>query len=236
MKIGLASYKFINNDISFNISQMEKAIIECHNNVDLLCFGETFLQGFDCLNWDYENDKKIAVSQNSPVIKRIKDLSIKYNIDLAFGYIEKEKDILYSSFVVIVKGKITFNYRRITQNWKEYSKTDYHYQEGKHVSSLVYHGKRITIGLCGDLWLMPEKFKTDNLVIWPIYVNFTLNEWLIEENKYALQANLVSKNVLMVNSISDNPNSLGGSFYFKNGKIEQKLDFGKEAVLIIEIN
>lgn len=24
--------------------------------VGLLCFGETFLQGFDALSWEYEND------------------------------------------------------------------------------------------------------------------------------------------------------------------------------------
>ena len=58
MKIGLAQYKFINNDISFNLSQLKRAASQYSGKVDLLCFGESFLQGFDSLSWDYENDKK----------------------------------------------------------------------------------------------------------------------------------------------------------------------------------
>ena len=42
MILGVVSYKFINNDIKFNINQIEKAI-EQSKNVDMLCFGETFL-------------------------------------------------------------------------------------------------------------------------------------------------------------------------------------------------
>lgn len=60
MYIGLAEYKFINNDIEFNISQIEKAL-QSSNNIDMLCFGETFLQGFDSFNWNYELDKEIAI-------------------------------------------------------------------------------------------------------------------------------------------------------------------------------
>ena len=44
MRFGLASYEFRNNDISFNLSQIEKAIKEAkEKDVQLLCFGETFL-------------------------------------------------------------------------------------------------------------------------------------------------------------------------------------------------
>lgn len=49
VKFGLASYKFINNDIEFNISQIEKAI-KVSNDIDMLCFREAFLQGFDAFN------------------------------------------------------------------------------------------------------------------------------------------------------------------------------------------
>ena len=43
--------------IAFNISQIEKALSAAQGRVDLLCFGEAFLQGFDSLSWDYETDK-----------------------------------------------------------------------------------------------------------------------------------------------------------------------------------
>ncbi|MDY4787821.1 MAG: carbon-nitrogen hydrolase family protein [Bacilli bacterium] len=234
MIIGLASYKFINNDIQYNISQIEKAINECNGKIDLLCFGETFLQGFDSLTWEYEKDKEIAVSKDSITIQIIKNLSIKYNIDIAFGYIEIEDEKLYSSYAVIVKGELVANYRRITKNWKEYSITDEHYQEGKQITTFEYKNQNLSIALCGDLWICPEKFKTNNLLLWPIYVNFTIDEWKIEEQKYAKQAQKVSNNVFMVNSLSEEPTSYGGSFYFKNGRIEQKLDYEIEKVLLVE--
>ena len=46
MKIGLVSYEFKNGEIEYNIEKIEKAIISANGKADLLCFGETFLQGF----------------------------------------------------------------------------------------------------------------------------------------------------------------------------------------------
>ena len=53
MILGLVSYKFINNDTEFNISQIEKAIKQSRD-IDILCFGEAFLQGFDVFNWNID--------------------------------------------------------------------------------------------------------------------------------------------------------------------------------------
>ena len=54
---------------------------------------------------------------------------------------------------------------------------------------------------------------------------------------YAQQANLISKNVLMVNSICKDEIcvSHGGAFYLKNGEIMDKTKFDNEQVLVIEI-
>lgn len=234
MIIGLASYKFINNDIEFNIGQIEKAV-KSSTNSDLLCFGEAFLQGFDAFNWSYENDKNIAVSQNSTIMKKLEKMSKDYKIDLAFGYLEIDDDELYSSYAIIVDGKITYNYRRITIGWKDFSKTDYHYKEGKDVLKFDYKGHRITIALCGDLWECPERFKNDDLLIWPIYVNYTIDEWEKEEIEYAKQALIACNNTLMINSLSENPDCHGGCFYFKSGKIIKKLDFNIEGILSINL-
>ncbi|MBQ9580267.1 MAG: carbon-nitrogen hydrolase family protein, partial [Lachnospiraceae bacterium] len=57
LRIALAAYKFINNDIEHNMGKIEKALKEVSGKVDLVCFGETFLQGFDSLNWNYGHDK-----------------------------------------------------------------------------------------------------------------------------------------------------------------------------------
>lgn len=68
-----------------------------------------------------------------------------------------------------------------------------------------------------------------------MYVNFSLDEWKDYEQEYAEQALLACNNTLMINSLSDIPKSLGGSFYFKEGKIVNRTAFGKECILKIEI-
>ena len=236
IKVGLVSYKFINNNIKFNISQIKKAITLSKGSVDMLCFGETFLQGFDSLNWHYENDKDIAITQLSETMELLKALSLENKIDFLFGYIERDGGYLYSSCAVIVNGEIMHNYRRITKNWKEYKITDEHYKEGDTVKSFFYKGKEITLTLCGDLWIYPEKFRTKGIVIWPVYVNFSIDEWQTQQYEYAKQSLLASTDVLMINSISENPDSHGGAFYFKNGTIKQKLDFRQEGILIVELS
>lgn len=234
MKIGLASYKFINNDIEFNIIQIEKAL-QSAENIDILCFGEAFLQGFDAFNWNYDNDKNIAISKDSNIMKKLEQMSKDYNIDLAFGYLEIDNEDLYSSYAIIIDGKLTYNYRRITIGWKEYWLTDHHYKEGNEVLTFNYKDHNITIALCGDMWDCPEKFKSNDLLIWPVYVNFTIEEWKDEEIEYAKQALLACSNTLMINSLSENPNCYGGCFHFKDGEIKNKLDYNIETILTIEI-
>lgn len=237
MKIGLVSYEFNNGEIEYNIKKIEKAIISANGKADLLCFGETFLQGFDSLSWNYEIDKNIAITKDSFIMDKLKNLSEKYNIDLGVGYIEREREQIYSSFVVIEKGKIIYNYRRITKNWKEYSITDEHYCEGKISESFIYKNREFKIALCGDMWICPEKFKTSGVLLWPVYCNFTKEEWKnTEQYDYAKQSKLASDNVLLVNSITkDEPISSGGAYYFKNGKIEKSLELDKEDILFVEI-
>lgn len=236
MRIGLASYRSINNNINFNLSQIEKAIKESVGKVDLLCFGEAFIQGFDSLSWQYELDKKVAIDQSSQTIQKLLKWSTLYHIALITGYIEKEDDKIYSSCIAISNGEIICNYRRISKGWKEYTITDDHYLEGTDVKTFTLNGKMISIGLCGDIWDYLDKFKTNNLFIWPVYVNYSLEEWNDGAlSEYANQAKLISKDVLMINSIDDNPVNHGGAFHFRDGKVVEKIPFDKEDILIVNI-
>ena len=48
---------------------------------------------------------------------------------------------------------------------------------------------------------------------------------------------MASDNVFLVNSITkDEPISVGGAYYFKNGKIEKSLELEKEDILFVEIS
>ena len=90
MKIGLVSEVFRNGDIAYNVQQITKRLIACsEKGLDMLCFGEAFLQGFDALSWEYEKDLKRAVTQSHDTVQSLQDLAKAYKIALAFGYYEQ---------------------------------------------------------------------------------------------------------------------------------------------------
>ena len=236
MRIGLVSYRCKNKDLAFNLGQIERAMREAHENVDLLCFGEAYLQGFDALCWNYEADREMALETTSESIRQLAQWTKQYHTALLTGYIERAQDRLYSSCIVLADGKVIHNYRRISRGWKEISKTDAHYAEGNETGAFRFLNKNITLALCGDLWDFPERFKTDDLLIWPVYVDFSIAEWEQGELAgYARQASLAASHVLMVNPIDRDPENHGGAFFFKNGTIAGRTPFDQEKILIVEV-
>lgn len=235
MKFGLVSYRFRDGDMQYNMHQIEKAMQEACGKADALCFGEAFLQGFSALTWQIEEDRMIAVHTDSACFQFLKDLTNKYEMDLFVGYIENDDGRIYSSYAVLSKGRMIHNYRRISKGWKEVSIAGPEYLEGCDTSEFIYYGRHIKIALCGDLWDMPEKFKTDDILIWPVYVNFSLEDWASEENEYALQAKKAAPAALLVNSLSDDPVSHGNAFLFENGTILQRSRYDQENILIVEV-
>ncbi len=237
MRIGLVPFRCKNKDIQFNLGQIERAMKKSEGKVDLLCFGEAFLQGFDSLSWNFEVDKNVAFELESDSIIQLREWTKKYRMGLLTGYIEKDQDKLYSSYVVLDEGAIVHNYRRISKGWKEFSKADTHYCEGTAVSEFQLQDSKIMIAICGDLWEYPEKFKTKHLLIWPVYVNYTIAEWEKSEiMEYARQAALVANDVLMINSIDFEPRNFGGAFHFQNGMLLDRTAFDTEQILIIDID
>lgn len=70
----------------------------------MLCFGEAFLQGFDGLCWDYAVDRSRAVAQSDAIMARLRQAAEQTGVDLAFGYIERDGEALYSSYMVLGGG------------------------------------------------------------------------------------------------------------------------------------
>lgn len=237
MKIALASAKIVDRDIDRNLAEMEKYTAEASaKGAELVCFGEAFLQGFNALSWSFESDRKIAVSADSGIFRRICELTVKYGTDVLLGYNELDGDKIYSSCALISKGALYHNYRRISRGWKEYWKTDDHYREGGLVEPFDYRGMKCVIGLCGDLWEYPERFALgEDMLIWPVYVDWTKEEWYGGgREEYAEQANLCCKHVLYVNSFGDD-GPLGGAMHFTDGSVREELPIGNEGLLIVEL-
>lgn len=238
MKIALASQEFIDNNLEFNLNKLVMAMKEAKDKgADLISFGEAFLQGFDAFSWEFENDKKIAISQNSLVMKQLQQHTKNIGIDLFVGYLEIEDETLYSSYALIEDGVITYNYRRISKGWKEYYRTDEHYKEGTESILFNYRGKKCLASLCGDLWDYPEKFKLEqDILFWPIYVDFSIEEWKQNAiDEYKVQASETGSDVLMVNSVC-RPTGFGGCFHFKDNQIIQMLMPGNEGLLIVDVH
>ena len=234
MRIGLASYRCENKNTEFNINQIERAMREAQGKVELLCFGEAFLQGFDSLCWDFEIDKNIAVSKESETMERLRKMTVQYGMAILLGYIERDGERLYSSCAVIADGTIVHNYRRISRGWKEFTRTDEHYCEGTVTGEFRLQGQDFMVALCGDLWDFPERFRTGHTLLWPVYVNYSKEEWeggATEE--YAAQAVLAAGETLMVNPLDNDPVNHGGAFCFRNGAVAQKLPFDTEGVLVV---
>ena len=60
MKFALAASRFVNGDLAFNLSQIERGMeAAAGEGAALLCFGEAFLQGFDAFCWRYAADREL---------------------------------------------------------------------------------------------------------------------------------------------------------------------------------
>lgn len=245
MKIALASAPVINRDIDYNLNIILRTMEGLSGHADLVLFGESVLQGFDCLIWDYETDRKMAVTQDDPAINQLRDAARQYGVAVSFGYIEAVDETLYSSQLVIdAAGRIVHNFHRVSEGWKEYSKTDAHYCEGARFEAFDAGGKRMAIALCGDLWTdgRPEEMHAlgADVVLWPVWCDYKAEEWNGSINQeYAEQAALCGDCVLLVNPYCADPGAedcaAGGAAFFAGGRIVEESPAGKPSVLVVEL-
>lgn len=79
-----------------------------------------FLHGFEGLNWDYNEDKDIALKLNFREINKLRHIASNYYVTISTGFIENNNDCLYSSNIVINKnGEIIDVFGRVSSGWKE---------------------------------------------------------------------------------------------------------------------
>ncbi len=245
MKIALASAPVKNRDIAFNLQSMVDAV-EKSRKADLILFGESVLQGFDSLCWDYEADKSMAVSLTDAPIRRMQEAARANAIAVSFGFIERAGDALYSSQIFIgADGEIVNVFRRVSIGWKEFTKTDGHYREGQHFTKFDYGGKSFAIGLCGDLWTegRSEEMKAldPDFVLWPVWCDYDPQEWNEKiKLEYAEQAALCGKHVFLVNPYCADPDAdgcaAGGGIYFREGQIAAERPAGTAGILVADID
>lgn len=239
MKIGLAAALIKNDDIEHQIGLIEEYLKQ-NKTCQMLCFGESFLHGFEGLTWDYEMDKDRALSLDSPFIERIKVLAKEYRCALSFGFVENYENSLYCSNMVIDKeGNIVDIFRRVSEGWK-IPETSSEYKEGDGFHSFELEGIKFSTAICGDLWY-DENVEAMNkvakdIILWPMYIDFSKKRWKIsEEEQYIEKSSDFGVPALMYNSYKKDPRGAqGGCYVFKDGKLVDSLEMGNEGVLEVD--
>lgn len=244
MKCALAAVGFINENIENNKNTIVETMKKCSGKADVVIFGEAFLQGFYGLNFDEEHDSHIAVTKDSRVIGEIQAAARDYGIAVSFGFMEKEKDLFYSSQITIDKnGEVLNLYRRVSTGWKERFAGE-RYREGSCFDTFFFENKKVTVALCGDLWDTKNICKVNDLnpdvIWWPVYTDFSYNDWNKSvKNDYARQTGKLSAPVMYVNSLcmdkaGEEEIAKGGAVLFSRGSIIEEIASGEEGILIVE--
>lgn len=243
MRIALCASENKNGDIDFNIDQIKDFIKNTkYQKPDLLLFGESFLQGFDSLCFEYKKDILTALSINSEPIVKLRSLAESTKTALGFGFIENDHGGIFSSYLVIGKdGEILCLYKRVSEGWKiKGACADY--REGKNFVEFDFEGKRFAVMICGDLWedsllgsiisLNPDAF------LWPVFCAYSKAEWENGERlDYAKRTAILDQPVLFINSfVSENtPASGGGAILWHHGNTIKEIPMGETGFLFYEI-
>ena len=244
MKCALAAMGFIDGDLQYNKRVIIDTMKKYSDTADIVIFGEAFLQGFYCADFNVEHDEKIAVTRNDSLITEICSAAEEYKIAVSFGFIEKEGDLFYSSQLTVDRtGNVIDLYRRVSPGWKE-SFADEHYREGEEFHSFLFLDRKVVVGLCGDLWFDTNIDRINKLhpdiVFWPVYTDFNEHEWNTSEKlEYAAQAGRINSKVLYVNSLCKDREAddiaKGGAALFAGGRIEAEIPSGQEGILVVEV-
>lgn len=245
MKFALAAKGFINEDLDFNKGVILETLEDYRDRADMVLFGEAFLQGFYGPTFDLDHDLKMALALDHPVFDEIAGKARESSIAVSFGFIEREGETIYSSQVTIdSQGKIVDVFRRVSPGWKIEGAGE-SYREGEGFHSFLLEGRKMAVGLCGDLWfdenIRQIKDLRLDLLLWPVYTDFPFKEWNSSiKYDYAAQANQACHRTLLVNSFcldkrDEEEIAKGGAAFFLQGKIGKDLPAGEEGVLFVEI-
>lgn len=223
MKIGLIVEKAKDFDIDHNLNIIIQTMKREKSNCDLIFFGEGFLNGFDGVCFDYNEDiKKNFINKDDIIIAKIKQSAVTYNIAVGFGFYEKEKGDLYDSYMVVnSSGKEVLCYRRISPYWKPERLFGSKYRDGKDIIPFEINGTKMILGVCGDLYVKEtrEMFKAckADIYIWPLAMYSEQREWDLKDEEIYRNIMLeFEKDVLFVNSLLVIPGKIsGGAMYSK---------------------
>ena len=243
MKCALAAVGFINENIAHNKAVLADTLRKCAGKADVVIFGEAFLQGFSGISFIVDHDAAVAASREDRIIHEICGVAKECAVAVSFGFIERDRGAFFSAQMTIDQsGRSIDLYRRVSPGWKEPG-AGREYREGNGFHTFSFLGKKVAIGLCGDLWYEDNLARLNALkpdaVWWPVYTDYSPVEWNHSAKlEYAAQAAKINAPVFYVNSVCMDPSNghdiaQGGAALFDKGAIQAELPAGNEGILIV---
>lgn len=198
MKVGLTQMDIVWEDKEKNMEKVRKLVEQAAGQkVDLLVFPEMTLTGFT-MNTVLAGEEMLF----SPTLRFFKDLSKKYNMAIAFGYVEDFGGEYYNKLMVVSDGRIIYDYDKIHPF--NYGEEGRHYIGGHEIKMAVLKDMEISGFVCYDL-RFPEIFQAVSdrsqmiLVIanWPkeriLHWETLLRARAIENQCYVIGVNRIGK-------------------------------------------
>ena len=152
MKVGLTQMDIIWEDKKKNMEKAKKLMEQAEKqNVDLLVFPEMTLTGFT-MNTNLAGEEMLF----SPTLRFFKEMSKKFHMALAFGFIEDFGEEYYNKLMIVSEGRIIYDYDKIHPfNYGDEGK---HYIGGHEVKTTRLMDMELSGFVCYDL-RFPEIFQ-----------------------------------------------------------------------------
>ena len=210
---------------------------------ELALFGEAYLQGFEAMCFDYQQDIEHCLSSGSQLIGKICAFAKEAGIALGFGYYENHHGAIHASYLLVSnEGVPMANYRRMSPGWKEPG-AHADYREGKHFLTVRYQEKTLALMQCGDFWedeLLPAIVEMDadaDAFLWPVHCDYAVSDW---ENgvreEYRERTQILEKPVLFINNVaSPADRAKGGLYHWDLGRTVAAVEMGEEGMLVVAV-
>ena len=206
IKVAAASISNYIGDIDKSMEKMDVWSYKAkQENADLVLFPELSLSGYIPASIS----KEIAETVPGPSVERVIEITQKYSIVIGFGIIEKDKDKIYCTHVLVDKNGIIGKQRKIHVPKQESS----FWEAGRSIDVFDIGTAKVGISICRDSFF-PEYqrtlyFKGADIVLMPFsYYNVPRSKYLNETHHgRSLQVNSWNNGLFSVfcNNAEDRP-------------------------------
>ncbi len=214
-------------DVEANLATIEREVSFANeSHVDLVLFGEAYLQGFEALTFNYVHDVDVSLGMGSVPVAYLRKTACYYGVGIGVGFYENDHGAFYSSYLVIgKKGEVIHRHRRVSEGWKlPHANADY--REGRTFCPFKFEGVNMGVVICGDLWedhmlrAIADLDAQVDCMLWPVHTDYSVDEWGggIRQD-YIERSSVLSSHVFYVNNyVPCDKLAKGGAYVWHQGK------------------